>query len=273
MATLPRNRLMELRQQRQEPASQEDVLTAAVEIKKLLTKVLDSRISQLESGVAAGSDGIKSYVDRLSHELHTVVGSIEGRLGKRLDEVASKCTKQISEVEKVYDSYNQKLSSVEIDLGLQMGKLLEGKLDKALRDSLTTTIDAHVSSRLADIKDSHAKHLQTLEDIYNKQLSIVEDRHKQEVSFIQRVCEENLQQIRNLLDKLQLPTPQVQINVPEQQAPTVNVSVPEQKTPIVNIPELRQPEVVVNIPQPRLVKKHIEYDAYNRPMTIEEQEI
>ncbi len=275
MATPLRNRLHELREQRTDYASHDDVLTAVVELKKHVKALLDSRVSRTESDIAVRVDSMRNIVDDLNAHLEgKIIDAVSRKFIDKLEETHSKFDKQFGAVQSVYEAYNRKISSVEVDLGVQMGKILESKIDKALGAELVKTINTHVNGRLDELHTRYEKNLSNLEESYNKRLGSIEEKHEQEISFIRKVCEQNLEQLRLLVTNLQLPTPSIQVHVPEQKTPNVNVSVPEQKTPevIVNLPELKH-DVVVQIPQPRLVKKHIEYDGYGRPVVVQEQEM
>lgn len=142
--------------------------------------------------------------------------------------------------------------------------------------------------------------------------SAVRDEVERQLGSFERVVEKRLEAGHASLERLvkSIRPPEINVHVPRQERPSVNVHVPEHKTlvnftapemkpadVVVHVPEYRMPDVVVNVPElktpgvtvhvpeakapdvvvnaPRRGRmvKHIEYDSYNRPCTVTEEEV
>lgn len=117
--------------------------------------------------------------------------------------------------------------------------------------------------RLDSLEKEYSKKLLDLENTYSKKLSEREEIYKKSLEVTHKMHEDSMQQIRSLLEGFTGITPKVDVHIPAQEAPIVNVTVPEQKAP----------DVHVSVPQPRLVKKSLSYDEFNRPVEIREEEV
>lgn len=183
------------------------------------------------------------------------------------------------------DHLNKSIAGVESKVSNRLGKDLEQRFDSAFGDAVIKGVEQYIGKRLDEI----------------------EARHNERVEFLRNCYEEATARMESLLSRLQLPTPTVQVHVPEFVLPpaSVNVTTPELIVPPAQVtvqvpdgpapvaqfvlPDLQLPPPVVNVaaaeiktlPAPvvnvsmprRKMIKRIEYDAQNRPSTIEETEV
>lgn len=178
--------------------------------------------------------------------------------------------------DQVRDGLRGDVKTMEAELGLRLGKLLEARLDKAMVEA----VDAR---------------LKAMEESQSARLGALEAEHRA-----------GMERLERLILALQVPPPVVHVSVPEQPAPTVNVLAAETPAPVVNVlpaevrlpapvahftlPELTLPAPVVNVAAPEIkglpapvvhvnvprkgkTVKNIEFDQYGRPVRVEEEEV
>jgi hypothetical protein len=105
-----------------------------------------------------------------------------------------------------------------------------------------------------------------------------ENEREQMMTGIKNILEDSndslSERLQEIFDKLTIPTPEVNVNVPEPKQPIVNVSVPDVIVPPIEIPEIKVPEVVVSVPEIKVneiteLPKHdsieIEYNSDDLP--------
>lgn len=197
----------------------------------------------------------------------------------------------------VKESVFDKFQTLDIDLGSKVVKILEGRFDKSLSSQLAKSLGdlkEQYDKQLGLVESKYTKRLEDIQDFYSKKFLDLERKYQerensQEEKFLllQKMHEIGLENIKTLLEKISIPAPRVEVKVPKQETPIVNVAVPESKPPDihvnvpeartpdvhVNVPEQKSPDVHVNVPSPRLVKKSLRYDEFNRPVEISEEEV
>lgn len=169
-----------------------------------------------------------------------------------------------------------------------LGELVDTVSTKRFEIEFTKRLETEVEAKVKGIEQEYERK-------YLEMRTQFEERSK----FLETAYTQGLEQFKLFLQ--QMPTPMVNVSVPELLPPVVNVNVPESVInvagPVVNVPEQRQPivnvslpdmlppevtvnvpeqkipDVIVRVPAARLVKKVVEYDAYNRPHTIVEEEV
>jgi len=186
-----------------------------------------------------------------------------------------------------------RLDDVETELVLRLGKSLDARVTKTLDSQLEKRLNAlqtHYEKRLADTEarllDAEVRNadaLRQIEQRHERQLEQLQQAHSEHVGFLLSANQAALGQVQTLLERLVLPVPMVEVNVPEAAvtvnvpqglAPIVNVAVPEGLPPVVNVamPEQPAPQVTIKNAPPRLVRKSISYDEFSRPSVIVEQD-
>lgn len=268
---MPQNRLKQRYQEDTTPVTVSDLMEAVRGIRDSIKSLIDCKIKDIEGSITDRVNKAVKALDQFDRSKDNVVQSVKGSVQKDIDNLTSHYSKQLDSIEKIYDVYNKRLGNLEMDLGVQMGKVLEEKIGKTLGEELTKTVDDRLTKRMSDVENTYVKNIERLEESYNKRLSAIEDKYNQDVEFVRKLQEQNAEQLRMLVERLSIPAPQVVVNQPEIKNDVV-VHVPRQATPKieVRIPELQQPEVIVQIPQARLVKKHIEYNQFGQPCEIRE---
>jgi phage host-nuclease inhibitor protein Gam len=267
--------------------SKNDLLQASKAIHDTLEKRIESKIDAVTGSSSQYADSVvkelkeelKSWVKELvasvlsdvKVELSSFNKSVDSSLNKRIEDVTARYDKQISVMENVYDVYSKKVGSFEMDLGVKLGRTMEDKANKFLDVELDRRVGIELEKKMLVVAEQHNKHISTITDSHTKQLSLIEEKYQQEVKFVQDVCQRTLDQMTALVERLSMPAPQVNVTVPEQPTPQVNVSIPESVINV-TVPEQPAPQVVVQQAQPRLVKKYLTYDQYNRPIEIIEEE-
>lgn len=192
---------------------------------------------------------VKSIELRFGTTIPVLTKSLDASISNKIGDIVSRYDKQIEVVEGLHDIYNKRLSGLEMDLGVSLGKTLEGKVDRALEQELDKRISVVLKNQIICVQDEYCKQMFKMEEAHTKRIQELEIKHQEEVCLLKMVLEKGLVQINELLRAISIPAPMVQVNVPEQQVPVVNVTVPVRK-----------------------VKKQIQYNQHGQPVEIIETE-
>ncbi len=162
---------------------------------------------------------------------------------------------------------------------------------KAIHDEIKSSVDA----RLADVETELVLRLgksldqrisKVIAEVVAKSLANLEKKHQEGIGFLKQAFDNAISCVHDVVQALQIPSPQVMVTVPESKPPDVIVNLPEAKqTPYeiilpdmqpsfnVNVPQQKSADVVVNVPPPRRLKKSILYNNAGQPIETLEEEV
>ncbi len=162
---------------------------------------------------------------------------------------------------------------------------------KAIHDEIKSSVDA----RLADVETELVLRLgksldqrisKVIADVVAKSLADLEKKHQEAVGFLKQAFNDALSCVHDVVQALQIPSPQVLVTVPESKPPDVFVQVPEAKqTPYeiilpnmqpnfsVNVPQQKSADVVVNVPPARRHKKTHSYNQAGQVVETLDEEL
>lgn len=162
----------------------------------------------------------------------------------------------------VKKSLDEKMSGLEAEVLIRLGKSLDNRVDKSIGD--------HLIKHLDSLNREFEQKTLALEKAYKLRAETMEEAFDSKVSFLKGAYEDALNKMTELVRSIHFPTPEVTITDAKIMLPegAVVIKIPEELVKL-SIPT---PNVDIHVPPPRMTKKTHLYDDKNRPwQTIEEE--